>query len=350
MARRGENIYKRKDGRYEGRFIKSYDISGKAVYGYVYAKSYTEVKKRLLEHKTSIQDKRPNADISLCDWLDRWLNAQTSLKETSIRIYRNHIKNHINPAIGPVPLKELTSESLRHFINGIPLASSTVSVIFSVLKSALSEAGRKGFISDIWSGIKFPRKEKIIVPVLTVKEQRMLERTLVQEEDIGILICLYTGLRIGELCALKWSDIQFENGVLTVNGTQVRTEHGVKIVPPKSRMSRREIPLPLFLQNKLKALPQKGEFVINRSGKPFDTRTYRRRFKAVLKRAGLQDIRFHSLRHTFATRALEVGMDFKTLSEILGHASVAITLDLYAHSLKEYKRQQMNKLDQFFYL
>lgn len=166
--------------------------------------------------------------------------------------------------------------------------------------------------------------------------------------DIGILICLYTGLRIGELCALKWSDINFELSILTVNGTQVRTKNGIEIISPKSKSSKREIPIPNFLIDKIKSLPRKSDFLLSRYGKPFDVRTYRRYFKSILKKAYLPDIKFHSLRHTFATRALEVGIDYKTLSEILAHSSVSITLDLYAHSLKEHKKNEMNKLNKIF--
>ena len=206
------------------------------------------------------------------------------------------------------------------------LSPSTIKGIFSILKSALSVAEDKGFVSNIWSKVKLPKKEKSIVQVLTPAQQQRLEQILSNNADMGILICLYTGLRIGELCALKWSDINFETAQLIVNGTQARTEKGIEIISPKSKTSKREIPIPPFLLDKLKAMPYTC-------------------FKKLLKAAGLPDMKFHCLRHTFATRALEVGMDYKTLSEILGHSSVGITLDLYAHSLKEHKIKQMNKLD-----
>lgn len=171
---------------------------------------------------------------------------------------------------------------------------------------------------------------------------------LVSEFDIGIWISLYAGLRIGEICALRWSDICFDTAILTVNGTQARTENGVEITSPKSRTSRREIPIPKVLFEKLKTMPKNCEFILSKNGKSVDVRTYRRYFKRLLQKANLPDIKYHALRHTFSTRALEVGMDYKTLSEILGHSSVGITLDLYAHSLKEHKQKQMNKLDEIF--
>lgn len=348
MARRGENIYKRKDGRYEGRYIKYYNVSGKAIYGYIYSKNYAEIKDKLAQCKAEKQPSHKGSNTLLCDWLDLWLKSQAILKPTTKRIYGSHIKNHINPQIGNIPLKKLSTEVLQNFINDLNLSVSTIKTVFSTLKSSLSEAEDKGYVKNVWSKVKLPKKENSIVRVLSTAEQQRLEKSLVDNADIGILICLYTGLRIGELCALKWKDINFESSILTVNGTQARTENGIEIISPKSKTSKREIPMPSFLIEKIKALQTKSEFVISRYGKPFDVRTYRRHFKNILKSENLPNIKFHSLRHTFATRALEVGMDYKTLSEILGHSSVSITLDLYAHSLKEHKKKEMNKLDKIF--
>lgn len=345
MARRGENIYKRKDGRYEGRYIKYYDVSGKAVYGYVYSKSYADVKEQLAKCKTEKQNLQSNSNTQLSNWLEIWLKSQGALKPTTKVIYQSYIDNHINITLGGIPLKKLNRDILQNFINSLELSPSTIKGVFSIIKSALSAAEDKGFVSNILSKVKLPKKQTSIVQVLTPAQQRRLEQTLSDNSDMGILICLYTGLRIGELCALKWSDINFETAQLTVNGTQARTENGIEIISPKSKTSKREIPIPPFLIDKLKTMPYSCGYVISRNKKPFDVRTYRRLFKKLLKTAGLPDMKFHCLRHTFATRALEVGMDYKTLSEILGHSSVGITLDLYAHSLKEHKIKQMNKLD-----
>ena len=327
MARRGENIYKRKDGRYEGRYIKYYDISGKAAYGYVYSRSYSEVKELLAKYKTE-KPARQGKNTLLSEWLKIRQKSQGTLKPTTKKIYQSHI--------------------LQGFINDLNLSPSTVKTIFSILRSALSAAEDNGLILNIWDKVKVPKKEKSIVRVLTVNEQKRLENVSASQFDAGIWICLYAGLRIGEVCALKWSDISFENSTLTVNGTQARTENGVEIIAPKSRSSKREIPIPVILINKLKEIPQTCEYVLSKNNKPVDIRTYRRHFKKLLQKAGLPDIKYHALRHTFSTRALEVGMDYKTLSEILGHSSVGITLDLYAHSLKEHKRNEMNKLARIF--
>lgn len=347
MARRGENIYKRKDGRYEGRYIKNYDLSGKAVYGYVYSRNYSDLKLRLAKCKSEKNNHSNNSNILLVDLLNDWINAQNYLKPTTKRVYKSHIKNHIAPCIGRVQLKKLSSEKIQHFINDLKLSATTKKAVFYTLKSALSYAEEKKLITNAWGKIKIPQKDTKIVQILSSHQQIVLEDSLTQPEDIGILICLYTGLRIGELCALKWENVNFETAMITVRGTQVRTEKGVEILSPKSKTSQREIPIPHFLLKKISTIPKQCDFVVSKNSKPYDVRTYRRHFKTVLKNAGLPDIKFHSLRHMFATRALEVGMDYKTLSEILGHSSVAITLDLYAHSLAEYKKRQMNKLSKF---
>lgn len=348
MARRGENIYKRKDGRYEGRYIKSYDMSGKAVYGYIYAKSYGEVKEKLLKCKTEKKEKTKESKMTLEEWILFWEEGQTAIKVSTLNIYKSHIKNHIIPRLGRIPLKNIKTGNLQDFINEINLSGTSARNVLSTLKVILKEAEKRGLIEECWNKINLPPKKKAFVKVLSVSEQKALEKTLYEDKDIGILICLYTGLRIGEVCALRWSDIDFENAILCVNGTQVRTKEGLDIIPPKSDASKREIPIPDFLMEKLEQIKNKGTYVLSQNQKPMDVRAYRRRFKNKIKEAHLSDIKYHSLRHTFATRALEVGMDYRTLSEILGHSSVSITLDIYAHSLKEHKINEMKKISELF--
>lgn len=348
MARRGENIYKRKDGRYEGRYIKSYDLSGKAVYGYIYSKSYGEVKEKLLKCKTEKKEKPKESKITLEEWIGVWEEGQKSVKISTLNIYKSHIKNHIIPSLGGISLKKINTEIIQNFINEITLSGASARSILSTLKVILKEAEKRGMIEENWRRLKLPPKEKAFVRVLSVREQKALEKTLCEDKDIGILLCLYTGLRIGEVCALRWCDIDFENSSLCVNGTQVRTKDGLDIIPPKSNASKRQIPIPDFLMEKLEQIKNKGAYVLSQNQKPMDVRAYRRHFKNKIKGAQLPDIKYHSLRHTFATRALEVGMDYRTLSEILGHSSVSITLDIYAHSLKEHKINEMKKIAELF--
>ena len=348
MARRGENIYKRKDGRYEGRYIKDYDLSGKAVYGYIYSKSYGEVKEKLLKCKTEKKENIRDNKMTLGEWIGLWEREHKTVKISTLNIYKSHIRNHIIPRLGSISLKKINAETIQNFVNGISLSGASSRSILSTLKVILKGAEERGLVEENWKKVRLPAKKKAFVRVLSLKEQQALEKTLREDQDIGILICLYTGLRIGEVCALRWRDIDFENATLCVNGTQVRTEKGLEIIPPKSNSSRREIPIPAFLLEKLKKSRNKGAFVLSLQEKPVDVRSYRRHFKRKIKEAGLCEIKYHSLRHTFATRALEVGMDYRTLSEILGHASVSITLDIYGHSLKEHKISEMKKIAELF--
>lgn len=347
MARRGLNIYKRKDGRYEGRYIKTHDATGKALYGYVYAKSYADVREKLAKCSSSKLKNRSYSDMHLSEWLAIWVE-NNNWKQSTKELYRRHIINHINPKLGKLPLKKINTEIIQNFIFSLQLAPATVRLIYTVLKTALKSAEEKGYVKDIWLKVKLPQKAKAEVMVLTPQEQRKLERALSDSNDIGILICLYMGLRIGEICALKWNDIDLKNQVIQIKGTQIRMNGELKITAPKSRASERTIPIPNILLGPLKSHKRDGEYVLSHNGEMVEVRTYRRRFKKLLQIADLPDIKFHALRHTFSTRALEVGMDYKTLSEILGHASVAITMDLYVHSLDEHKKRQINKLNQIF--
>ncbi len=348
MARRGENIYKRKDGRYEGRYIKGYNANGKAIYGYIYSKSYSDVKEKTTMLKSTKKYIGVGSSMKLSEWFDIWLDSETDIKKTTKSVYEGHIRNHILPELGNKQLKKITTEDLQKFVSGLDLSPSTVKLVFSILKSALKSAEEKGYVSDTWSNVKLPKKKKSEIAILTISEQKKLENVLSKNNDIGILICLYTGLRIGEICALKWEDINLEKSLIHVRTTQARINGKIEFISPKSKSSERTVPIPDFLRNELSDKAKNSEFLISKHGSYVDVRTYRRRFKKLLKKAGLSDIKFHALRHTFATRALEVGMEYKTLSEILGHSSVAFTMDVYVHSLEEHKKSQMNKLEKIF--
>ena len=187
----------------------------------------------------------------------------------------------------------------------------------------------------------------------SVSEQKKIENYILQsgkDKLFGIVLCLYTGLRIGELLALTWSDIDFGKGLLFVSKTCHDGNDGenhIRIIDsPKTVNSRRVIPLPKQILPLLKGLKKRseGEYIVADGDKPVFVRSYQRTFELLLKKLHIPHKGFHSLRHTFATRALECGMDVKTLSEILGHKNATITLNRYAHSLWEHKSEMMNKL------
>lgn len=181
----------------------------------------------------------------------------------------------------------------------------------------------------------------------------MLLSTL-DETAIGILISLHTGLRIGEVCALRWADIDLTNNILMVRSTVTRvydhnrsgTATKYVIGSPKTDTSLRNIPLPLSLRTYLSQLSAtaRSEFVISKNGTFTLPRTYENRFHRILQQTISRPVHYHTLRHTFATRCIESGMDMKTLSELLGHASITVTMNLYMHSSLEFKRMQMENM------
>jgi len=362
MARRGENIYKRKDGRWEGRYIKGYDIAGKAQWKYIYGRNYAEVKERLTYLKSTVKNNKDivSSNMTLEKWLDIWLSQKGQIKESTAMMYKSCVRNHIVPVLGAVKLKELNKEMLQKLVDDMSdeFKPSTVRSAYALLRLALETAEEQNMVSGFFRQVKLPKMSAHTVKALTVTEQKSLEKVVSESgkpNDIGVLICLYTGIRIGELCALKWENIDLKKGVMHIRETIQRVENTdgdkktkIHFSTPKSSSSQREIPMPRFLIEKLSAVKKEKGFVINRYGKFVEPRTYARRFKKLIKLAGIKDVNFHCTRHTFSTRALEIGVDIKTLSEILGHASASITMNLYAHSLSEHKKKEMERLGKLF--
>lgn len=353
MSRRGENIYKRKDGRWEGRYIESYGANGKAKYKSVYAKTYNEVRLKMQNQRNT--EKISFVKISVSQWVSNYLEFQKKkLKVSTIKVYERYLKNYINPFFYNISLSKLNAEMMQTFVNSLnELAPSTIKGIFSFLRETLKSANKKNYIPPIWLNVELPKKKKQNISVLTKEEQFLIENALDTEKapnEIGILICLYTGLRIGEVCGLKWTDIDFISKTLTINRTIQRITGDGKSslveLSPKSQSSHRKIPIPSFLFEKLKKIKKTSttSFVLHTSFHAMDPRTFQYQFKKILNRTGVHHINVHALRHTFSVRALEIGFDIKTLSEILGHSDANITLKTYAHSLDEHKRNSMERL------
>lgn len=355
MPRRGENIYKRKDKRWEGRYVAGYNADGRAIYKSVYGKSYTEVKMKLKNHTEPEKGKPIN--ISLTDWVYDYLKSQSNkMKIGTIKIYERYFDSFIKPFFGSLALRKTSKEILQSFINSLSgLSASTIKGVFSFLREALKKANKDEYIPPVWIDIELPKIKRNEVEVFTREEQSRIENALdieTNSNDIGILICLYTGVRIGEVCGLKWEDIDFENADIYINRTVQRlTIDGKSILcelPPKSETSRRKIPIPTCLLEKLKTVYQnrKSEYILNTDFHMMDTRTFQYQYKKKLEIAGVRYANAHTMRHTFSVRALELGFDIKTLSEILGHSDASITLKTYAHSLDEHKRNSMEKFTQ----
>jgi integrase len=311
-----------------------------------------------------------NGQTTTAEFLDYWLNTviKANVRQSTYTAYRGYIENHIKRRLGDEPLAELNTERLQRFTyelqtDGKGLAAKTVRSIFLMLRSALACAENYGYIvKNPCDKVRLPKLEEKEITVLDKADQKRLENAILQSNDLrryGVLICLYTGLRIGEMCGLKWNAVDLTRGELTVKNSLNRIiNHDSKInktsvieVEPKTKKSRRTVPLPKFLVGILKDLKRKSrsEYVINiKSGKAVEPRMMQVIYKKLLKNAGIEYVNFHALRHTFATRAIELGADVKTLSEILGHTNSMITINLYVHSLAEQKRKAMQGLNAYF--
>ncbi len=362
MPRRGENIRKRKDGRWEGRYYIQRSETGKHVQRSVYARSYGEVKEKLSTAKISQKEvakkNKSGTEVFFEQVAEEWLACIQREKRHSTYVkYRLIYRKHLCEKLGNLTFSELNNESLAETFQSKENEACSESLqksISCVLNQIFSYAISHYQIQ--LSHYTFPRYKIRTKPieVLNRSEQTKLLQHLYGEMDIcklGIVICISTGLRLGELCALKWKDIDFEENLLSVNATvqRIATEGGkkkTKLVEgePKSIFSQREIPLSDELIKLL--LPYRnntGTYVIN-GEKPMEPRTYQNRFQKYLQFAGIKKKNFHILRHTFATNCIESGVDIKSLSEILGHSDVKITLNRYVHPTTEAKRQHMNSL------
>lgn len=292
------------------------------------------------------------------DWLNKWLYlTEPTIKRCSFERYATYAELQIKPLLGELELEEITNIVIQNFVATLSqrYAPSTINSTLFVVKRSLTcaeelEATTTHYNFKVHYRVKRSRELKC----LTIDEQKKLERFIDARNNckmFGLKVCLYTGLRVGELIALEWEDIDFVKKTITVNKTchDRYTKDGYEkfIDSPKTYSSKRIIPIPRQLFPYLETMKKtsKSKFVISgKNGKIVSKRSYQKTFDSVLERLGLPHMGIHSLRHTFATRALECGMDVKTLSEILGHKNATITLNTYAHSLSEHKRAMMNKV------
>lgn len=364
MARHGENIRKRKDGRWEGRFAVYSKAKEKKVYRSVYGKTYNEVREKLVLHKNLSENSLSETSltqaekiINLCDMAEEWLKNIKCSRKTSTyvkyyAIYHNHIKQLFDNTV----ISEITETSVREKISD-HLSDSISKSIYCVLNQILKYTSKKYCISTP----NLKKSESVIqnrpVQTLSQGEQKKLISVLYKDVTIfktSVLLCLFTGLRLGEVCALKWSDIDFENKIFTVNRTVQRlpangrhTKTALIETVPKSECSKREIPLSDIAFKLLQGNCNRKEYVFG-DYKPMEPRTLQYHFKKILNEANLEDKNFHILRHTFATNCIERGIDVKSLSEILGHSDVQITLNRYVHPSMDTKRRYMDKLSKFY--
>ena len=302
--------------------------------------------------------------MSVAKCMDIWIkNEHNYIKESSYALYLTIIEKHLkvyfkNRKINTISSKDFESFILDKLKSGRldgkgGLSRKTVKDMVIVLKAVLNFAMKQKIIKRKDFDYKIPQDKMLRkVEIFTFEERLKIFKYVknnLNTKTLGILICLCTGLRIGEICALKWEDIDLKNGFININHTIQRIykstikKSKIIISSPKTENSKRKIPIASELNIILKKFDMKKEFyVISGSKKYIEPRTYRKFFKKILTILGVSKLKFHSLRHTFATQAIENNIDYKTVSEILGHSSVNTTLNLYIHPNLEYKKKCMN--------
>lgn len=375
MPKRGENIYRRKDNRWEGRIKIGRNEKGKLCYKYVYGKSYSDCKQKLTQVRLELgkDQKKEKVTMTVKTLCINWLSSvKMTVKNSTFDTYERITQRHIIPIIGDMPVYSVTAETLnqltaKKFSEGRldgkgGLLPKTVSNIICVIK-LIFKYSHKIYHSDnaaeFISMPKIPKKHK---EVLTAEEtEKIKEYCSVNENYMSLAaeLCLATGIRIGELCALQCIDINFKNCVLNIaktvqriKNTDVKLKSKTKVVisEPKTSSSSRSIPLPEKLAQRLKEYidshqRKDNDYIFSANGKtPIDVRTIQKKFAVILKNCGIRKVNFHILRHTFATKWANSNFNIKALSEILGHSNINITLSLYVHPSAETKRKLINKL------
>lgn len=379
------NIKLRSDGRYEVRVTVEYDkITGKPKRVSKYAKTREEAVK-LLNQMSFVNDTSPNnfTRIALGDWLDLCLEVymKNTLKQSTYLSYESYIRVHLKPALGNIPLQELTPRTLQLYYNYKAevegLSAKTIVNINLFLHRALKFAVAEGYInSNPASSVNLPSGNRPQIIILTRDEQmRLFQGSYQHRYGVFIRLVLFTGMRLGELLGLRWEDVDVQGKRIYIRRTLNRLNKAkrpaspneptteIVIQSPKSQNSIRSIPLlPQVLQDLQgwrrvqrddkqaagDAYSDSGFIVTNTLGSYIEPRTFKDYYNQVLQLSGLRHFTFHALRHTFASRAMEQGMDVKTLSVILGHASVAFTLDTYAHVLDDHKQAGMALMEDLF--
>ena len=367
MSRKGENIFRRRDGRWEARYIHHYE-NGQPKYHYLYAATYAEAKAKKLYALSMLgSDSAVLSQSSFEKIARQWLSfVRVSVKESTYARYHRVVEKYILPCFAKLDVSEVDRIHINDFtdrllreggVRGERLSPKTVSDILCVLKAIINFGEVEGLVFGNVAGIRFPQKAARKVKIVDKNSRERLERVLMESDGttaLGVLLALYAGLRIGEICGLTWADIDLRRRTITVNRTVERIANldpddmsrtKVIISEPKTPDSRRVIPIPKFLAEHLKRYRGNDEnYVLSELPRPTEPSSFYCRYKTLMRHNGLEGYSFHALRHTFATRCVEKGFDTKSLSEILGHASISTTLTFYVHPTLEQKRAQMERL------
>ena len=355
----GFNIYRRKDGRLEGRIPMEKDPQGKRRYRAFFGYSREKLIEKMAEFRQSLAGKNP-VPLTFAEVFSEWYEMiSRRVKESTAANYRMKGQKHLLPFFGEMRIAGIRTEDVYAFMElkqKEKLSDRYIADQLTLLKSVFRYAQRRWYcLSDPLDGVTIHRTKREDVALLNECQQNILSCYLNEHPDrvsLGILLCRTTGLRIGELCALRWEDIDLEKRNLTVRHTLQRIQDcsgGQKtrlvLGEPKTETSKRVIPLPEILIPRL--LQYRGNaqgFLLTGTERPMEPRVVQYRFAKILKKAGLPSVHFHSLRHVFASDCIRLGIDMKSLSEILGHSRIETTMNLYVHSSLERKREFLNRL------
>lgn len=359
MARRGENIRKRNDGRWEGRYLVTVDGNKKC--RSVYAHSYNEVKQKLFTCKTEAEKilneqsalPKDGIHMSMNEISQLWLSdIKNKRKYSTYRKYTDIYRKYIQEPFGELNVSEITQDLVMKTLPKV-LSASLYKSIYCVFNQIFQYGNRYCGTPKVHLQLENICESPRPIQTINISDQKKLCEYLFSELDsykLGILICLNMGLRLGEICALKWDDIDFQCGTLHINRTVQRlpAENGKTKTTlcetiPKTACSIREIPIPKFLYSILLDYKDDGPYVLNKVS-PMEPRTYQYKFHSYLDKAFVKQSHFHALRHTFATNCISNGADVKSVSEMLGHSNVNITLNKYVHPSMDTKRNILDSL------
>ena len=352
------NIYLRKDGRWEGRIYYPADEKMRRKYKSFYGKSYEEVVLLIRKYKSD-NDITDEISITFSELYSEWIESRRRrIKESTAANYEMKADKHILPVFGGLCLYEITVEMIYEFISDRQksgLSNRYISDIIVLMKSVMRYGEAHYQCRNPLKDIVMPKKYKTEIMRLSSSEESALKKYISENHSLvtlAVALAMFTGLRIGEICALKWKDIDFDKRIITVSKTiqRIKCINGNRktkliITDPKSRSSFRTIPFPDSIFSFLREFQSDAEdFVLSGNGKPVEPRTMQYRFARILKNADLPSVHFHSLRHSFASKCIALGFDMKSLSEILGHSSIEITMNLYVHTSFDQKTEYMNRL------
>lgn len=355
------NIYHRRDGRFEGRLSKGRKRNGRRCFKYFFGHTREEV-----ENKIDIcrgAEQNSTCSLTIGHLFSEWFqHIQYKVKESTAANYRMKAEKHVLPVFSDMKADSLDESAVYSFIKSRQqkgLSNRYISDIIVMMKSVFKYAVRKYHFFNPLDEISMPRTQKLEIRLLDSIEQKKLQQYIAENPNnttLGVALSMSTGIRIGELCAMQWQDIDLEKRILTVRKTiqRIQTSHNEQktkliITEPKSESSKRNIPIPECIVPFLKQFKGAGrEYIVSGTEIPTEPRTLQYRFVSILKNAGLPSVHFHALRHMFATKCVKLGFDIKSLSEILGHSSVEITLNRYVHSSFEQKEEYMKRLSMSF--